>query len=202
MRRQRLGIMGGTFDPIHNGHLMVAFAAMKALSFDRVLFIPDRIPPHKTAGSTPAGDRLAMTILATREEPRFLVSDLELRRKGPSYTYDTVRALYRRLHRLYDLYFIIGGDSAEALSTWYRIRETMRYCTFVAVGRPGYAAHHDEVSRYLAGKGLKKFEWVDAEEMDISSTDIRKRLYDGKPVDQFVPKAVVEYIRQRDLYRR
>ena len=143
-----------------------------------------------------------MTILATREEPRFLVSDLELRRKGPSYTYDTVRALYRRLHRLYDLYFIIGGDSAEALSTWYRIRETMRYCTFVAVGRPGYAAHHDEVSRYLAGKGLKKFVWVDAEEMDISSTDIRKRLYDGKPVDQFVPKAVVEYIRQRDLYRR
>jgi nicotinate-nucleotide adenylyltransferase len=202
MRRQRLGIMGGTFDPIHNGHLMIARAAMEALHLDRVLFIPDRIPPHKAAGSTPAGDRLAMVILAIADEPRFLPSDMELRRKGPSYTYDTVRALYRRLHAIYDLFFIIGGDSAEALPTWYRIRETMRYCTFAAVGRPGYAAQREKVVQRLAARGLKRFIWVNADEMDISSTMIRQRLKEGKSVDSWMPKSVVEYIRQRDLYRR
>jgi nicotinate-nucleotide adenylyltransferase len=202
MRRQRLGIMGGTFDPIHNGHLMIAEAATKALHLDRVLFIPDYIPPHKAAGTTPGGDRLAMTILAVAYNPLFLPSDMELRRKGPSYTYDTMRILYRRWHRFYDLFFIIGGDSAEQLATWYRIRETMKFCTFAAVGRPGYAVHRDEVTKYLARRGLKKFIWVDAGEMDISSTEIRKRLAAGQSVDGMMPKAVVDYIRQRDLYRR
>ena len=115
MRRQRLGIMGGTFDPIHNGHLAIARAAMDAMALDRVLFIPDYLPPHKAAGWAPAGDRMAMTLLATMDEPRFLVSDMELVRKGPSYTVDTMRSLHRRWHRFYDLYFIIGGDRPKPL---------------------------------------------------------------------------------------
>ena len=202
MRRQRLGVMGGTFDPIHNGHLMIAEAAASALHLDRVLFIPDYIPPHKAAGTASAGDRMAMTILAVQGHPLFLPSDMELRRKGRSYTYDTMRALHRRWHRFYDLYFIIGGDSAEQLATWYRIGDTMRYCTFVAAGRPGYAARRDEVTEALARRGLKRLIWVDAEEMDSSSTEIRRRLAAGESADGMMPGAVVDYIRQRDLYRR
>ena len=182
MRRQRLGIMGGTFDPIHNGHLAIARAAMDAMALDRVLFIPDYLPPHKAAGWAPAGDRMAMTLLATMDEPRFLVSDMELVRKGPSYTVDTMRILHRRWHRFYDLYFIIGGDSAEALDTWCRIEETMRYCTFLAIGRVGYRERHEDVTKRLAQKGLTRLVWIDAKAPDISSTMIRQRLSRGESI--------------------
>lgn len=202
MRRQRLGIMGGTFDPIHNGHLAIARAAMDAMALDRVLFIPDYLPPHKAAGWAPAGDRMAMTLLATMDEPRFLVSDMELVRKGPSYTVDTMRILHRRWHRFYDLYFIIGGDSAEALDTWCRIEETMRYCTFLAIGRVGYRERHEDVTKRLAQKGLTRLVWIDAKAPDISSTMIRQRLSRDESIDGLVPRTVVDYMRQRDLYRR
>ena len=141
MGRQRLGILGGTFDPIHNGHLMIARAMQEQLHLDRVLFIPDYIPPHKRGREcSPSADRLAMTLLATRDNPLCTVSDMELRRGGVSYTSDTLRQLYRRWHRFYDLYFLIGADSAEQLPTWHNIREAMEYATFAAAARPGFAA--------------------------------------------------------------
>lgn len=138
MGRQRLGIFGGTFDPIHNGHLMIARAMQEQLGLDRILFIPDYIPPHKQGWHcSPSADRLAMTILAAAEDPRYTVSAMELERGGVSYTCDTLRQLHRRWHRFYDLYFIIGADSAEQLPTWHNIREAMHYATFAAAAVPG-----------------------------------------------------------------
>ena len=127
---------------------------------------------------------------------------VELVRKGPSYTVDTMRILHRRWHRFYDLYFIIGGDSAEALDTWCRIEETMRYCTFLAIGRVGYRERHEDVTKRLAQKGLTRLVWIDAKAPDISSTMIRQRLSRGESIDGLVPRTVVDYMRQRDLYRR
>jgi len=203
MRKLRLGIMGGTFDPIHNGHLMIAREIQKQLHLDRVLFIPTYVSPFKQDGhSCPSEDRLAMTLLACQQDPLFTVSTMELDRGGVSYTYDTLRQLYRRWHRFYDLYFIIGADSAEQLPGWYRIREAMQLATFAAAARPGFAPHKDRVSACLHKAGLHRFLWVDTPEMAISSTEIRQHIQAGQPITDMVPKAVAEYIEQRDLYRR
>ena len=203
MGRQRLGILGGTFDPIHNGHLMIARAMLDKLGLDRILFIPDYIPPHKRGWHcSPSADRLAMTILAAAEDPRYTVSPMELDRGGVSYTCDTLRQLYRKWHRFYDLYFIIGADSAEQLPTWHHIREAMTYATFAAAARPGFAPHKEKVSEELARHGLRNLVWVETPELDISSTAIRERIRKGEPVDTMIPKAVAEYIEQRDLYRQ
>ena len=156
MGRQRLGILGGTFDPIHNGHLMIARAMLDKLGLDRILFIPDYIPPHKRGWHcSPSADRLAMTIQAAAEDPRYTASPMELDRGGVSYTCDTLRQLYRKWHRFYDLYFIIGAESAEQLPTWHHIREAMTSATFAAAARPGFAPHKEKVSEELARQGLK-----------------------------------------------
>lgn len=203
MGRQRLGILGGTFDPIHNGHLMIARAMQEQLHLDRVLFIPDYIPPHKRGREcSPSADRLAMTLLATRDNPLCTVSDMELRRGGVSYTSDTLRQLYRRWHRFYDLYFLIGADSAEQLPTWHNIREAMEYATFAAAARPGFAPQKEAVSARLARQGLTHLCWVDTPELDLSSTEIREKVRRGESIANLVPKAVAEYIEQRDLYRK
>ena len=119
-----------------------------------------------------------------------------------SYTCDTLRQLHRRWHRFYDLYFIIGADSAEQLPTWHNIREAMHYATFAAAARPGFAPQKEKVSEDLARQGLRNLVWVDTPELDLSSTEIRERIRKGESVDTMVPKAVAEYIEQRDLYRQ
>lgn len=203
MQKQRLGIMGGTFDPIHNGHLMIAREIQKQLHLDRVLFIPAYVSPFKQGlHCAPSEDRMAMTLLACQDNPLFTVSDLELKRGGVSYTYDTLRQLYRRWHRIYDLYFIIGADSAEQLPGWHKIRQAMQLATFAAAARPGFAPHKERVSARLHKAGLHKLVWVDTPELDVSSTEIRQRLQAGQGITDMVPKAVAEYIEQRDLYRR
>ena len=203
MAKLRLGIMGGTFDPIHNGHMMIAQEIQTQLGLDRVLFIPAYVSPFKQDGhSAPSEDRLAMVLLACQDHPLFTVSSLELDRGGVSYTVDTLRQLYRRWHRFYDLYFIIGADSAEQLPHWHKIREAMQYATFAAAARPGFAPHKERVTAQLHRAGLYRFLWVDTPEMDLSSTEIRQKVQQGQPITDMVPKAVAEYIEQRDLYRR
>ncbi len=203
MGKLRLGIMGGTFDPIHKGHVMIARNIQEQLHLDRVLFIPAYVSPFKQdQHSLPAEDRMAMTLLACQDNPLFTVSSMELQRGGVSYTSDTLRKLYRRWHRFYDLYFIIGADSAEQLPGWHNIREAMQYATFAAAARPGFAPHKDRVTAMLHKAGLHNFLWVDTPEMAVSSTEIRQRLQAGQPITDMVPKAVAEYIEQRDLYRR
>lgn len=203
MRRLRLGIFGGTFDPVHNGHLMLARVMQEKLQLDRVLFIPDHISPFKQQEvHAPDSDRLAMLRLAVQENPCYLLSTRELKRGGVSYTYDTLRQLHRKLHRVYELYFLLGADAAEQLGGWYRIQDSMRLAIFAAAARPGFAPYKKQVTARLQQQGLDRLLWVDTPEVELSSTNVRQCIKERKSIGELVPQAVAEYIEQRDLYRR
>ena len=203
MNRKKLGIMGGTFDPIHNGHLATVEFVRRKLGIEKVLFIPAYVAPHKIGGEfAPVQDRYKMTKLAIAGNPYWELSDIELRREGVSYTYDTVVALKEQYGKEYELFFIIGADSVAELASWHRVREIMQVCTFVAATRPGFALTVDKVIETFGELGKKRILWVDTPEVDISSTEIRERVKIGHPINELVPQAVAEYIQQKDLYRR
>lgn len=196
----KLGILGGTFDPIHMGHLQMAEAVYRRMGLERVLFIPAYVPPHKVGMYfASAQDRYAMTELAVAAYPHFAVSDMELRRSGVSYTIDTLR----ELHRLYgqrQLYFIIGADSVAQLHTWHNIEEMLELITFVAAGRPGYAGVMEQVEQRLGKRARERIILLDTPEYDISSTDIRARIRSRASLAGLVPQAVEQYIYQHKLY--
>src|SRR6058998_1545633 len=165
-RRARIGILGGTFNPIHVGHLLIAQDAMEAARLDRVLFIPSATPPHKPlAGNVSAAHRLRMAKLAIAGDKRFAVDDLEIRRGGKSYSVDTLRELKRRYRRA-EFYFIIGADSLSELHLWKDARRLVKLCRFIAVNRPGY---HGRPSRL---PGLR-YQRLDPHPYDIASREIR-----------------------------
>jgi len=202
VNRKKLGIMGGSFDPIHNGHLKTAEIVYQQLGLEKIIFIPAYIAPHKIGMEyAPAEHRYQMTVLATKSNPNFEVSDIELMRKGVSYTYDTVASLYERYSDEYDLYFIIGADSLAALDTWNRVCDIMRLCTFVAATRPGFEPMIDKLIGYFGELVRTKVKWLETPKMDVSSTDIRQRVHDNSSIKGLVPPAVEEYIREKGLYR-
>ena len=201
---ERLAIMGGTFDPIHMGHLRMAHAVQQQLAFDRVVFLPSYIPPHKQTRSDFASwqDRLAMVELAVQNYADFVVSSLEFDRGGVSYTYDTVNHM-QELWPDAAIYLIIGEDSLTQLYTWYRALDLLRLVYFVAAERPGYEGEVG-VARLTKAYGswaAEKIIHAEVPETAISSTEIRKRLREGKPIRGMVPMAVEQYIYERGLYR-
>lgn len=188
--RHRVGIMGGTFNPVHNGHLMIAEQVRSQLDLDKVVFVPDNEPPHVDRKTAIAGtDRLAMLRRAVADHPQFAVSDMELVRGGRSYTIDTIRELRQR-HPENDYYFIIGGDMVAYLPKWYQIDELVKLVTFVGVVRPGY----ERTSAY-------PITWVDVPEFAVSSTLIRRLVKTGGSIKYLVPESVREYIEEKGLYR-
>ncbi len=201
----REGILGGSFDPIHNAHLHVAREAQRRLALDRVLFVPARRPPHKhDRALTPAEHRLAMVKLAIAGIPGFDASDAELRRKGPSYTIDTVSAEIARLGAGWEIFFLVGADQALELDTWHRIGELATLCTLTPVTRPGFRlADLDRLSARLSAEVVAKIRSsaLDIPPLDVSSTEIRRRIREGRGIAELVPPAVAEYIRQHGLYR-
>ena len=202
VNRKKIGIIGGSFDPIHNGHLETAEFVYQQLELEKMIFIPAYIAPHKIGMEyAPAEHRYQMTLLAIQENPHFCVSDIELKRKGVSYTYDTVKALHEYYGDEYDLYFIIGADSVAELDTWTKVREIMGLCTFVAATRPGFAPEVQKVIEHFGELGRTKIKWLNTPEMDISSTDIRQRVQDHCSINGLVPAPVEEYIHQKGLYR-
>ena len=203
MDKKKLGIMGGTFDPIHNGHLITAEYIRKQLKMEKVLFIPAYVAPHKIGGEFAlALDRYNMVELAIKDNPHFALSDIEIKRAGVSYTYDTIKTLYDKYKDKYDLNFLVGADSVTQLGTWHKIKEIMEICTFVAAKRPGFTLELDKVEELFGDLGKRSIVWVDTPTVDVSATDIRQRVKDNLPIDNLVPQAVAEYIRQKDLYRR
>ena len=201
---ERLAIMGGPFDPIHMGHLRMAHAVQQQLAFDRVVFLPSYIPPHKQTRSDFASwqDRLAMVELAVQNYADFVVSSLEFDRGGVSYTYDTVNYM-QELWPDAAIYLIIGEDSLTQLYTWYRALDLLRLVYFVAAERPGYEGEVG-VARLTQAYGswaAEKIIHAEVPETAISSTEIRKRLREGKPIRGMVPMAVEQYIYERGLYR-
>lgn len=189
IRRKRIGLYGGTFNPIHNAHLFVADQVGKALCLNKVLLMPDMIPPHvdhKDAIS--ANLRVDMINLAIKDNPFLGIEMAEINRGGVSYTYDTIKEL-KRQHPDIDYYFIIGGDMVDYLPKWHKINELMELVNFVGVKRPG-----------ANNKSDYPVIWVDIPEIDFSSTDIRERIRRGQSIKYMVPDSVEKYIKEHRLY--
>lgn len=189
--RLHIGIFGGTFDPPHIGHLLVASHARRALGLDVVKLVVANDPWQKTASApvTPAAHRLAMTHLAVRDLDGLEVSDTEIRRGGPSYTVDTVEDELARGAATVSL--IVGRDAALGLDTWHRADDLRRLVEVVVADRPG--ARGD-------APGAWRTRYVDVPQVDVSSTDLRRRLAVGEPVDVLIPRPVIDHIDDEGLY--
>jgi len=197
----RIGILGGTFDPIHYGHLILAEEAWARLELDRVLFVPAREPPHKLLQpGSPAADRLYMVRLSIASNPHFDVSDIELERPGPSYTVDTLALLRQELGPQAELYFLMGLDSLVNLPTWHNPEGIIALAHLAVARRPGYAADLQRLEQVLPGI-TERTHFLDIPEIGIASHDLRRRVREGLPIKYQVPEAVEEYIYARGLYR-
>lgn len=207
----RRGVLGGTFDPVHVGHLDVARAAATRLRLDDVQLMPSNLPPHRTRPHASATDRFAMVELAVEGDPTLKASDLELHANGPSYTALTLDRLEQGGIDLRTVFFITGADAFRDIPSWRAYPEILDRCHFVAVSRPGWAAGRlREALPALASRMVDASAavpshpaviLVDAPTAAVSSTDVRHRLAQGLPIDGLVPGSVAAYIERHGLYR-
>jgi nicotinate-nucleotide adenylyltransferase len=197
----RIGVLGGTFDPIHIGHLVSAEEAWVELELERVVFIPARLPPHKLDQvMSPVEHRLAMVELAIASNPHFAVSRVDIDRPGPCYTVDTIELLRDKWGSSVEIYFIMGSDSLLDILTWHNPRQIVRLCHFAVVSRPGYQVNLDELDVLLPGVA-SRVQMLNAPKLAISSSDIQRRVREGLSIKYQVPQAVEDYIYQHKLYR-
>jgi nicotinate-nucleotide adenylyltransferase len=198
MNEQRIGIMGGTFDPVHYGHLVTAEAARNEFSLDKVIFIPTGSPPHKRQTKYSEGThRLAMTSLAIASNPHFILCPIEMQRHGYSYSVDTVASLKLEYGPDTAIFFIAGADAVLDIPTWHDADSLMGLCRFIAATRPGF----DLTSlNKLPTTWREKIEVMSIPALDISSTDIRNRVRQGKSIKYLLPEGVEEYIYTKRLY--
>jgi nicotinate-nucleotide adenylyltransferase len=193
---RRLGVMGGTFDPIHHGHLVAASEVADFLDLDEVIFVPTGQPWQKEDRKvSPAEDRYLMTVIATASNPRFSVSRVDIDRPGPTYTIDTLKDLKKASGPNTDLYFITGADALANILTWHDVDALFGLAHFIGCTRPGHR---------LTGQGLPdgKVSLVEIPALAISSSECRHRVAAGEPVWYLVPDGVVQYIAKRGLYQR
>jgi nicotinate-nucleotide adenylyltransferase len=199
---KKLGIMGGTFDPIHYGHLVAAEMARSEFNLNKVLFIPTGTPPHKNRGDISAADlRYEMVESAIKDNPAFICSDIEIRRQGPSYTVDTMRVLNRAWPE-HELYFITGTDALREIFSWHEAEEILNLIQFIGASRPGFDAsdfllHVQEEHPEIQGK----IHHLEVPALAISSTDIRHRVKHGQPIRYLLPESVRLFIEKSNLYR-
>lgn len=203
-----LGVLGGTFDPIHIGHIAAGLRAQEALQLDRVMLVPSHIPPHRSAGASPA-DRLAMAKLAAADHPGWTVSEIELQREGPSYTFDTLTALDATPG--WQKFFIIGADAFAEIATWSRYPAVLDLAHFIVVARPGITLHSlkarvpDLADRMTTPDAFTPDEktrviLLETATPDVSSTEIRRRVRAGHGIGGLVPDSVASYISTHRLY--
>lgn len=194
--------MGGTFDPIHYGHLVTAEEARHQFKMSRVIFIPAGKPPHKTRKNISAPQhRLEMTWRSVGSNPHFTVSDLEIKREGPSYTIDTVQAM-REQYRGWEVFFITGADAVLEILTWRKVDQLLQKCCFVAATRPGFRLESlgEKLAR-LPAECTARIKTLEVPALAISSTDIRRRVREGRPIKYLLPEATEEYIYRHGLYK-
>lgn len=201
---ERIGIFGGSFNPVHNGHLVMAQDALEHFGLSRVILMPAAQPPHKPSPVlAPAADRLEMLRLAVEGDPRFEVSDDEIQRGGISYTVDTVQRLCDRYPQA-RLHLIVGGDSLFELHTWKDIRTILDRCEVVTVARPGFSAGACDPAQLNLPEPWPRIllaNVVTGHLVEISSTELRQRLARGQSIRYLVPEAVERYIQTRALFR-
>lgn len=201
---RRLGVMGGTFDPIHHGHLVAAEEARWTFRLDEVIFIPAGSPWMKGHRELADGEhRYRMTDLATRDEASFSVSRMELDREGPTHTVETLRHLRDERPDVEEWFFITGADAIAELAQWKEPREAIEMATFIGASRPGYdlEAALAAVGAELGVADARRIRTLDVPALAISSSDIRERVHDGRPFRYQVPEAVHAYIEDEELYR-
>ena len=193
MSGRRLGVMGGTFDPVHHGHLVAASEVAARFELDQVIFVPTGQPVGKGHEDvSPAEDRYLMTVIATASNPRFTVSRVDVDRQGPTYTVDTLAELRER-HPGDELFFITGADALEQILSWRRVDELFALAHFVGVTRPGYDLRDHDLPHGVVSL-------IEVPALTISSTACRARVAAGLPVWYLVPDGVVQYISKRGLY--
>ena len=198
---KKIGIMGGTFDPIHLGHLATAESVREQFALDEILFIPAARPPHKLSRRvTDEHHRLAMTTLATRTNKFFRVSDIEIKRTGLSYTLDTMDALHALFGNATELFFIIGADSLADLSKWHEAKRLVERSHFIATTRPGIDVDFSSTEKFFGAAADEHIHRVTTPAIEISSTEIRQRVKLGRSIKYLVPEAVEEYILREGLY--
>ncbi|MGD2278609.1 MAG: nicotinate-nucleotide adenylyltransferase [Candidatus Omnitrophota bacterium] len=188
----KIGMLGGTFDPIHIGHLVLAQECMKQFELDKCVFIPAYIPPLKGESKVTAEDRLEMVRLALEGDPRFEISTYEIEKEGVSYSIDTIKHFKEKYGEDAELYFLTGSDAAESMSMWKDIDEILDLTHFVIAARPGWgekSPYEDKITR------------INIPGLDISSSGIREHIKKGEPIDYFVPASVVRYIKEKGLYK-
>jgi nicotinate-nucleotide adenylyltransferase len=218
--RRRIGLLGGTLDPIHNGHLEAAEAARRALMLDVVWILPSRTPPHRLPEPHASGfHRFAMAALASADRQGMLVSDRELLREGPSYTSQTLEHLTREGFEPSQLFFILGSDAFAEIATWHDYPRFLDLSHFIVISRSGAPTPnpqslipnpdlkgrvrepHDAERSSSTGSSSTGIFFIDAQTPQISSTEIRERVSAGTPIDGLVPKAVAAHIHRQGLYR-
>ncbi len=190
--RPRIGVMGGTFDPIHHGHLVAASEVAQSFQLDEVVFVPT-FQPWQKRGVSNAEHRYLMTVIATASNPRFTVSRVDIERGGTTYTIDTLRDIQKERPDS-DLFFITGADAIKQIFDWKDVEELWNLAHFVAVSRPGHAVSLSDLPEHDVS-------WLEVPALAISSTDCRSRVSRGHPVWYLVPDGVVQYISKHDLYR-
>lgn len=200
--KMKLGIFGGAFNPVHNGHLALAKSYYDGLRLDRIIFIPTSVPPHKTSDYlAPKKDRLEMVRLAVEGNPAFEVSDIEFCRQGKSYTYDTLSAL-RRIYPDSELYLIIGADQFLTFHLWYRYKEILDMVTLCTSARESESEKKElyEYAKSLDGLESGKYFIADYPVLKLSSSEIRDKINSGEDISDLVSKRVYNYIFEKGLY--
>jgi len=201
MERVKIGVIGGTFDPIHYGHLIIAEEARVKVGLAKVIFIPAGNPPHKLRRPySPAHHRYKMVELAIASNPYFEISPIEINRPGPSYSVDTMAILREEMGPNVELYFIMGVDSLAGILTWHKPEELIKLCKIIAVNRPGYGVDIDALNNIIPGI-KEQVIFIKAPEIGISSTEIQQRVREGLPIRYLVPPEVERYIYENKLYR-
>ncbi|WP_238950764.1 nicotinate-nucleotide adenylyltransferase [Mycobacterium sp. IDR2000157661] len=191
--------MGGTFDPIHNGHLVAASEVAELFGLDEVVFVPTGQPWQKHRYVSAAEDRYLMTVIATASNPRFTVSRVDIDRGGPTYTKDTLRDL-RALNPGADLFFITGADALASILSWQNWEEMFSIASFIGVSRPGYELDGRHIAAAMTELPADALHLVEVPALAISSTDCRKRAEENRPIWYLVPDGVVQYVAKRKLY--
>jgi len=187
----KIGILGGTFNPIHIGHLILAEEARERLSLEKIIFVPSYLPPHKdNSDIAPAEDRLAMVKLAISGNRDFSVSDLEIKRDGRSYTIDTLKE-FKTMYPKDDLYFIIGSDLLRYLDEWKDLNEIIKMVKFIVATRPDYPL--EKIPSHISTIPIRA--------VDISGFEIRRAIREGRSFRYLVPEAVFDYINKHSLYK-
>ena len=202
MTYKKIGIMGGTFDPVHMGHLVVANEVLNIYGLDEIIFIPAGNPPHKRGTKASSWDRYLMTEMATLSNSKFKVSDIEIKKEEKSYTLKTINEL-KDMYPDAEFYFITGTDAVIELPSWHQPEELLKMCRFIAVSRPGISmGEAKEKISEINNMYNSSIELFQASMLQISSTDIRHRFEMGKSAKYLLPESVEQYIIKNNLYGR